>query len=199
MATFNWLNALIIHAHLYFNPCSFILYDSPHDRKNNPGELKLDILTSLRTHAFYQGVVCGIATNPTGLLENRALRCTHQWPPGGLFLEPMMAEGTPKPPYYAVIFTSIHATYSGLEYEEMATKMIAMARQQPGFLSVDSARNEVGITVSYWESLDAIAAWKAVADHQAAQAQGKKHWYQSYNVRIARVEREYSFVASKPT
>lgn len=95
-------------------------------------------------------------------------------------------------PYYAVIFTS---TRTELEenYSEMAIKMETLAKQQPGFLGVESARNEIGITVSYWESLEAIANWKQNLDHLDAQFLGKQKWYENYIVRIAKVEKEYSF------
>lgn len=94
--------------------------------------------------------------------------------------------------YYAVIFTSVR-TESDDGYSEMAQRMEALAREQPGFLGMESARSEVGITVCYWESLAAIADWKANADHMFAQQKGISDWYQWYKVRICLVEREYSF------
>lgn len=97
-----------------------------------------------------------------------------------------------KPPYYAVIFTSL-LSENTKGYNEMAVKMETLAKQQPGFLGIDSAREEVGITVSYWETLEAIKIWKAKADHLVAQKLGKEKWYQSYKVRICKVEREYEF------
>ena len=71
--------------------------------------------------------------------------------------------------------------------------MVELAREQPGFLGVDSARGAdgFGITVSYWASLDAIAQWRAHVEHQAAQTQGKQTWYAQYELRIALVERAY--------
>ena len=96
-------------------------------------------------------------------------------------------------PYYAVIFTSTQTeTIEG--YSEMAEKMENLAKQQKGFIGIDSARNEVGITVSYWESLEAIKNWKANTDHLFAQQKGREQWYNWYNVRICKVEREYEFV-----
>ncbi len=93
-------------------------------------------------------------------------------------------------PYYAVIFTSKR---TNLEegYAEMADKMVALAQQQPGFLGVESARNEIGITVSYWKHLEAIKNWKQNLDHLDAQRLGRAKWYEFYTVRIALVEREY--------
>jgi len=103
-----------------------------------------------------------------------------------------MFANTPKPPYYAVIFSSqLSANSAG--YQSMADRMLALASQQPGFLGVESARNEMGITVSYWSSLEAIRAWKQNAEHGQAQQKGRDQWYRDFRVRIALVEREYAF------
>lgn len=95
-----------------------------------------------------------------------------------------------QPPYYVVIFTS-KRTNLDEGYAEMADKMVALAQQQPGFLGVESARNEIGITVSYWTNLEAIKNWKQNLDHLDAQRKGREKWYENYTVRIALVEREY--------
>ena len=97
---------------------------------------------------------------------------------------------TPTPPYYAVIFTS-HRTEGDNGYGEMAERMAELAAHQPGYLGMESAREDLGITVSYWESLEAIRNWKQNAEHQEAQRLGHRQWYSSFRVRIAKVEREY--------
>tara|TARA_R110002072_G_scaffold174802_17_gene330559 strand:- start:19511 stop:19822 length:312 start_codon:yes stop_codon:yes gene_type:complete len=93
--------------------------------------------------------------------------------------------------YYAVIFTSLK-NEDDTGYTEMAQKMEQLAKEQPGFLGIESAREEIGITVSYWQSLEAIANWKKNSDHLIAQQKGRTDWYKWYNVKICRVEREYS-------
>jgi heme-degrading monooxygenase HmoA len=98
---------------------------------------------------------------------------------------------TPEPLYYAVIFSSV-LTREDNGYGETAARMEELARQQPGFLGFESARDEIGITVSYWRDLESIKAWKAVSEHREAQRRGRQDWYQAYTVRICRVEREYS-------
>lgn len=98
----------------------------------------------------------------------------------------------PDTPYYAVIFTNIR-TQSDAGYKQTAEQMLSLAAEQPGFLGVDHARESVGITVSYWESLKAIADWKSQADHALAREKGRKLWYEEYSVRICKVEREYHF------
>jgi heme-degrading monooxygenase HmoA len=97
---------------------------------------------------------------------------------------------TPKPPYYAVIFTSLR-TEGDNGYGEMADRMNELAAQQPGFLGIESVRDGLGITVSYWDSLEAIKHWKANLEHQEAQKSGRDRWYSAFKVRIAKVEREH--------
>ena len=98
----------------------------------------------------------------------------------------------PDPPYYAVIFTNLLSD-DRFGYAEMAEKMEELAREQPGYLGHESARDEsgMGITVSYWVDEAAILAWKQVAQHLFAQEQGKAKWYDHYITRVARVERAY--------
>ncbi len=100
----------------------------------------------------------------------------------------------PDPPYWAVIFTSQRTSVDSVGYAETAAEMVALASKQPGFLGVEAARGTdgVGITVSYWESLDAIRAWRQHGEHQAAQRLGKEKWYRAYELRVARVERAYA-------
>lgn len=97
---------------------------------------------------------------------------------------------THKPPYYAVIFTSLR-TPGDNGYSEMAQKMVELASKQPGFLGVESAREEVGITVSYWSDIESIQNWKSNLEHIEAQRLGHEKWYVSFKTRISKVERDY--------
>ncbi|UAK71875.1 antibiotic biosynthesis monooxygenase family protein [Aeromonas enteropelogenes] len=101
-----------------------------------------------------------------------------------------MIANTPEPPYYAVIFTS-ERTNVDEGYAAMAERMLALARTQPGFLGVESARDGVGITVSYWRDLESIRHWKSDLEHREAQRLGREQWYRTFKTRIARVERDY--------
>ena len=102
---------------------------------------------------------------------------------------------TPEPPYYAVIFTSLR-TEGDRGYAAVAKAMSKLASEQPGWLGEESARDDaLGITVAYFRDLDSIAAWKAKAEHLAAQTLGRERWYAAYRVRIARIERDYGFTA----
>jgi heme-degrading monooxygenase HmoA len=105
----------------------------------------------------------------------------------------------PEPPYYAVIFTSLRTSDDPAGYAATAERMMELAREQPGFLGIESARGEdgLGITVSYWTSEAAIRAWHEQAEHRLAQEQGRSKWYAAFELRVARVERAYGLAMNK--
>lgn len=107
---------------------------------------------------------------------------------------------TPRPPYYAVIFTSLRTAAERDGYEAMAERMVELAQAQPGFLGLESTRGPdgLGITVSYWASLDAVRGWRLHVEHQAAQARGRSQWYGAYTLRICRVEHDYGYTKDIP-
>lgn len=96
-------------------------------------------------------------------------------------------------PYYAVIFTS-RRTAGENGYSDASDAMVELAARQPGFLGIESVRDAdgFGITVSYWDSEDAIAQWRRDAEHAATREHGRNLWYAHYEVRVARVERAYA-------
>ncbi|OAP40488.1 polysaccharide biosynthesis protein [Sinorhizobium glycinis] len=100
----------------------------------------------------------------------------------------------PAPPYYVVCFSSAR-TEGDNGYGEIADAMEELAREQPGFLGIESVRGNdgFGITNAFWRDEDSIRAWKRNVDHLAAQKQGRAEWYSHYEVRVARVERAYGF------
>ena len=102
---------------------------------------------------------------------------------------------TPEPPYYAVIFASVRTAQDNEGYGDAAERMAQLASEQPGYLGVDSVRGAdgVGITVSYWSSEEAIAAWRRNAEHTLVRENGRKNWYNEYELRVAKVERAYGF------
>jgi heme-degrading monooxygenase HmoA len=103
-----------------------------------------------------------------------------------------MIAKTPNPPYYAVIFTSLR-TEVEQGYSAMSDKMEELAKKQPEFLGMESSRDGLGITISYWKSLEAIKEWKNNSQHLVAQELGKKQWYKSFKTRICKVELDYEF------
>ncbi len=103
-----------------------------------------------------------------------------------------MIAKTPQAPYYAVIFSTLR-TDIDKGYLEAAERMEELAKQQKGYLGIESVRNELGITVSYWDSLEAILKWKNNVEHTAVRGQGRAVWYKKYQLRICKVERDYGF------
>jgi len=105
-----------------------------------------------------------------------------------------MIAKTPAAPYYAVIFTSLR-TEVDQGYGQAAERMVELAREQPGFLGVESGRGEdgLGITVSYWASEAAILAWKQYAEHTEVRERGRSIWYAACHTRVCKVERAYRF------
>lgn len=101
-----------------------------------------------------------------------------------------MYTNTPKPPYYAVIFTSVR-TEGDNGYDEMSDLIEDLVQEQSGFLGMESARKDIGITVCYWKDMESIENWARNAQHRFAKEEGKKKWYEYYRVRISRVEMEY--------
>ena len=102
---------------------------------------------------------------------------------------------TPEPPYYAVVFTSRSTGVDPTGYDAMAARMLELSAEQPGYLGVESTRDDegLGITVSYWRDLESIQRWRDVTEHRHAQVKGREKWYESFQLRICRVEREYGF------
>ncbi|MFD2785042.1 antibiotic biosynthesis monooxygenase family protein [Hymenobacter rubripertinctus] len=110
----------------------------------------------------------------------------------------MFLASTPAPPYYAVIFSSLR-TEGDQGYAETAELMDELARQQLGYLGLESARDGLGITVSYWRDEESIRAWKRQLDHLEAQQRGRAQWYAAYQVRVCKVERAYGFTSDNLT
>ena len=100
---------------------------------------------------------------------------------------------TPEPPYYAVIFSSRPTGDTAAEYEAVAELMFKLAAEQPGYLGVECAKDEIGITVSYWRDEESIRAWRQHLEHAVAQERGRSEWYSEYVLRVARVERATTF------
>ncbi len=103
-----------------------------------------------------------------------------------------MIANTPAPPYYAVIFTSVRAPGDN-GYSEMAEKMAELAKLQEGFLGLESAREDIGISVSYWKDIESIKKWRNNLEHSIAREKGRTLWYKEFKTRIALVNSDYEF------
>ena len=102
-----------------------------------------------------------------------------------------------EPPYWAVIFPNQRTDNDPEGYDQTAARMVELAVQQPGCLGFDSARdqNGFGITVSYWETIESIEAWRDHPEHTIAKGNGREKWYAGYDLHIARIEHTHSFKA----
>lgn len=102
----------------------------------------------------------------------------------------------PRPPYYAVIFSSQRTADDEPGYAATAQCMDELVRQQPGYLGHESTRDAsgFGITVAYFDSEQSIAAWRDNVEHAAARREGHRLWYEHLELRIAKVERAYGGV-----
>lgn len=118
----------------------------------------------------------------------------HEPTPSSLPSPSALPTQPPEPPYYAVVFTSLR-TPGDQGYAERSDEMERLAAGMPGFLGLDSVRGAdgFGITVSYWRDEESIAGWRDQADHAATRADGRAHWYESFAVHVAKVERAYDF------
>ena len=100
----------------------------------------------------------------------------------------------PEPPYYAVIFTSQLRNEHPQDYDSTAEAMLSLARTMHGYLGFESAReSSFGVAISYWDSLEAIAHWRDHEQHRSARDRGRAQWYAHFDLRVARVERQYSW------
>jgi len=108
----------------------------------------------------------------------------------------MTATSLPNPPYYAVIFVNQRSSEDSEGYGNMADRMVELAQKQQGYLGIESVREDggKGITVSYWQDIDSIKAWKENMDHCEARKLGKEKWYDDYQLQIAKVEQGYRWI-----
>ena len=104
----------------------------------------------------------------------------------------MSIASTPSPPYYAIVFTSLR-TEGDNGYKEMSDRMNALAEMQPGFLGQETVREELGVSVSYWKTLEDVRNWKQKSEHLVAQQKGKDIWFTAFKVRVCLVERDYGW------
>ncbi|MEU6895032.1 antibiotic biosynthesis monooxygenase [Streptomyces sp. NPDC046557] len=100
-----------------------------------------------------------------------------------------------EPPYVMAVFTSVR-TRDDTGYPETNARMNEIVRANPGLLGYESARTPggLGITVAYFRDHDSLAEWRENLEHQAAMKHGRAHWYESYTLHVATVERSHGFV-----
>ncbi|MFF5447361.1 antibiotic biosynthesis monooxygenase family protein [Streptomyces sp. NPDC012888] len=103
-----------------------------------------------------------------------------------------------EPPYVMTVFTSVR-TPEDEGYGEVSARMTALVKDVPGYLGHENAHTPGGlsITVAYFRDEESVAAWRADLEHQAAQARGRKEWYESYTLHVGTVHRSHGFVRER--
>ena len=94
---------------------------------------------------------------------------------------------------FAVIFKTKRSLPIPETYTQVNSQLAEMVKGQKGFIRIESVADDQGkgISISYWESLDDIRAWKENKVHLGAQEMGKSSWYEDYSVEICEVLRAY--------
>ena len=95
---------------------------------------------------------------------------------------------------YAVIFRSVRKSAFNELYEEHSERMEKLVANVEGYISHVSVRDPItreGLTISYFDSLEAIKAWREHREHRATQDLAKTHFYESYEIKVVKIEREY--------
>lgn len=95
----------------------------------------------------------------------------------------------------AVIFEVWPADGRKQEYLDLAAELRPLLEKIDGFVSVERFESlyEPGklLSLSVWESEEAVAAWRSVAEHREAQARGRRELFADYRLRVAGIIRDY--------
>jgi heme-degrading monooxygenase HmoA len=99
----------------------------------------------------------------------------------------------------AVIFEVIPTTEGKQEYLSIAAQLREHLKEVPGFISIErfqSLNDESKIlSLSFWEDEAAIARWRNLEQHRAAQAKGRQTLFENYRIRVGHIVRDYSLDA----
>jgi heme-degrading monooxygenase HmoA len=81
------------------------------------------------------------------------------------------------------------------DYFDLAAALKPQLENIDGFVSVErfESLTDKGkvLSLSFWRDEDAVARWRNVAEHRAAQAKGRGGIFRDYRLRIASVVRDY--------
>jgi heme-degrading monooxygenase HmoA len=86
------------------------------------------------------------------------------------------------------------------EWEQTFVRMVGLASEMPGFVSVEpyAAEDGSGLAVVRFESEAALQAWKTQPDHVVTQGRGREAFFDSYHMTVATsIIREYDFHREK--
>ncbi|TDK43939.1 antibiotic biosynthesis monooxygenase family protein [Antarcticimicrobium luteum] len=95
----------------------------------------------------------------------------------------------------AIIFEVEPADGRQPDYLDIAAEMRPLAEQIEGFISVERfeslTRPGKLLSISFWEDEAAVARWRKLSAHRAAQAKGRGGLFADYRLRVAHVLRDY--------
>ena len=98
------------------------------------------------------------------------------------------------------IFRSVRTDHSDDEYERWAKRMDDLVVTMPGYIGHTSFRDVTsrkGVTISYFDSMQHLVAWKEVPLHREAQSLGRSAFYSEYEIEVAEIVRHYGWRAPK--
>ncbi len=95
----------------------------------------------------------------------------------------------------AVIFEVYPAAGKKQDYLEIAARMRPMLDSIEGFVSIERFQSLTNpdklLSLSFFESEEAIQQWRNLTAHRGAQSQGRNDVFSDYRLRIAGVVRDY--------
>lgn len=95
----------------------------------------------------------------------------------------------------AVIFEVIPAEGKQDAYLEHAAALRPLFEGMEGFISVERFQSLTTpgklLSLSFWEDEDALARWRQLEKHRAAQSNGRDGYFADYRLRVAGVMRDY--------
>lgn len=81
------------------------------------------------------------------------------------------------------------------EYFRIAAELRPLLEEIDGFISIErfESLNAPGkvLSLSFWRDEAAVAAWRNIEAHRAAQSVGRAEVFRDYRLRIAEVVRDY--------
>ena len=95
----------------------------------------------------------------------------------------------------AVIFEVIPREGHHQTYLDAAAQLRPLLAAADGFVSIERFESLTTpgkiLSLSFWRDEEAVARWRRLEEHRAAQAAGRQYIFQDYRLRVAEVLRDY--------
>ncbi len=99
---------------------------------------------------------------------------------------------------HVVVFEVVLREGIGQKYFDLAAELRPELENIEGFISIERFESTVTenkyVSLSFWESEDAIKAWREHAGHQLAQEKGKSEIFSDFRISIGKVNRQYEMM-----